>query len=114
MTVPQLGGMYRGDKSRKETLGDYGFRLPSALDNRPMKFEEFTGSINQLIAVSATPSDWELERSEGEYVEQIIRPTGLLEPTIEVRPSKNQIDDLLEEIRLRENLQQSNEEIQKN
>jgi excinuclease ABC subunit B len=99
--VPQLNGMYNGDRSRKETLVDFGFRLPSALDNRPLRFEEFTARINQVIYVSATPGPYELAQVEGRIVEQIIRPTGLLDPAIEVRPATNQVDDLLEEIRLR-------------
>jgi excinuclease ABC subunit B len=93
--------MYGGDRSRKENLVDYGFRLPAAMDNRPLKFEEFEALQNQVIYVSATPADYELEKSDGVYIEQIIRPTGLLDPPIEVRPSLNQIDDLLEEIQLR-------------
>lgn len=101
VTLPQIRGMYNGDRSRKQTLVDYGFRLPCALDNRPLKFSEFENKINQVIYVSATPGDYELESTNNEIVEQIIRPTGLLDPTIEVRPSKNQIDDLIEEIRLR-------------
>ncbi|MFA4923330.1 MAG: excinuclease ABC subunit UvrB [Ignavibacteriaceae bacterium] len=100
-TIPQIRGMYNGDRSRKETLVEYGFRLPSALDNRPMKFDEFYAKLNQTIFISATPSDYELEKSEGIFVEQIIRPTGLLDPEIEVRPIKGQIDDLLGEIRIR-------------
>ncbi len=100
-TIPQLHGMYRGDRSRKQTLVDYGFRLPSALDNRPLKFEEFTELTNQVIYVSATPSDYELEKSQGVVVEQLIRPTGLMDPEIIVRPAGNQVDDLLEEIRRR-------------
>ncbi|HHV71815.1 MAG TPA: excinuclease ABC subunit B, partial [Clostridia bacterium] len=100
MTIPQIGGMYAGDRSRKETLVEHGFRLPSALDNRPLKFEEFERRINQVIFVSATPGPYELEHSV-QIVEQIIRPTGLLDPEIEVRPVKGQIDDLLEEIRIR-------------
>ena len=99
--VPQLNGMYNGDRSRKETLVDYGFRLPSALDNRPLRFEEFNARIRQVVFVSATPGPYELEQVEGRIVEQIIRPTGLLDPRIEVRPAKSQVDDLLEEIRLR-------------
>lgn len=98
--VPQLNGMYNGDRSRKTTLVDYGFRLPSALDNRPLKFDEFFQRINQVIYVSATPGPYELEQVGGEVVEQVIRPTGLLDPVIEVRPAKTQVDDLLEEIRL--------------
>ncbi|MCK9209688.1 MAG: excinuclease ABC subunit UvrB [Ignavibacteriaceae bacterium] len=101
VTIPQVRGMYNGDRSRKETLVEYGFRLPSALDNRPMKFDEFYSMINQAVFISATPSDYELEKSEGIFVEQIIRPTGLLDPEIEVRPIKGQIDDLLGEIRIR-------------
>lgn len=101
VTIPQIRGMYNGDRSRKETLVEYGFRLPSALDNRPMKFEEFESMLNQVIFVSATPGDYELEKSGGVIVEQIIRPTGLLDPEIEVRPIKGQIDDLIAEIRKR-------------
>ncbi|HVK97800.1 MAG TPA: excinuclease ABC subunit UvrB [Flavisolibacter sp.] len=97
-TVPQISGMYGGDRSRKITLVDYGFRLPSALDNRPLNFHEFENLMNQLIYVSATPGDYELEQTGGIVVEQVVRPTGLLEPPIEVRPSINQIDDLLDEI----------------
>jgi excinuclease ABC subunit B len=93
--------MYGGDRSRKENLVEYGFRLPAAMDNRPLKYEEFEALQNQVLYVSATPSDYELEKTEGVYVEQIIRPTGLLDPVIEVRPSVNQIDDLVEEIQLR-------------
>ena len=101
VSIPQVGAMYGGDRSRKENLVEYGFRLPAALDNRPLKFEEFEALQNQVIYVSATPADYELEKSNGVYVEQIIRPTGLLDPPIEVKPSLNQIDDLLEEIQLR-------------
>ena len=101
VTVPQIRAMYGGDVSRKNNLVDYGFRLPAALDNRPLKFEEFEALVPQTIYVSATPADYELARSEGVIVEQVIRPTGLLDPVIEVRPSLNQIDDLMEEIRLR-------------
>jgi excinuclease ABC subunit B len=100
-TVPQIGAMYGGDRSRKVELVEHGFRLPSAMDNRPLTFEEWEGMINQAIFVSATPSDYELEKSGGIYVEQIIRPTGLMEPEIEVRPLDTQVDDLLEEIRER-------------
>ncbi len=100
--VPQLNGMYNGDHSRKKTLVEYGFRLPSALDNRPLKFTEFEERINQVIYVSATPADYELNRAEGRVVEQLIRPTGLLDPFIEVRPASSQVDDLLDEIRIRE------------
>lgn len=99
VTVPQIRGMHGGDRSRKQTLVEYGFRLPSALDNRPLEFHEFEALTGQKIYVSATPADYELQQSEGVYVEQIIRPTGLLDPVIEVRPSVNQVDDLLEEIR---------------
>ena len=99
VTVPQIRGMYGGDRSRKQVLVDYGFRLPSALDNRPLKFDEFEAMINQVIFISATPAEYELQQAEGIVVEQIIRPTGLLDPVIEVRPTHNQIDDLLEEIR---------------
>ncbi len=101
VTVPQIRGMYNGDRSRKGTLVEYGFRLPSALDNRPMKFEEFESMLDQVIYVSATPTDFELQKSSGVIVEQIIRPTGLLDPEIEVRPIKGQIDDLIGEIRKR-------------
>jgi excinuclease ABC subunit B len=97
-TIPQVSGMYGGDRSRKLILVDYGFRLPSALDNRPLNFNEFTNMLNQTIFVSATPGDYELEKTGGAVVEQVVRPTGLLEPPIEVRPSINQIDDLLDEI----------------
>lgn len=103
VTIPQIRGMYNGDRSRKGTLVEYGFRLPSALDNRPMMYEEFMGMLNQTIFVSATPGDYELEMSSGVIVEQIIRPTGLLDPEIEVRPIKGQIDDLIDEIRTRAN-----------
>ena len=98
VTVPQIRGMYGGDRSRKQTLVEYGFRLPSALDNRPLKFDEFESMTGQTIYVSATPADYELQKTEGIYVEQLIRPTGLLDPLIEVRPCKNQVDDLIEEI----------------
>lgn len=103
VTIPQIRGMYNGDRSRKSTLVEYGFRLPSALDNRPMKYEEFMEMLNQVIFVSATPGDYELELCDGVIVEQIIRPTGLLDPEIEVRPIKGQIDDLIDEIRTRVN-----------
>ena len=99
VTVPQIRGMHGGDRSRKQTLVEYGFRLPSALDNRPLEFHEFEALTGQTIYVSATPAEYELQQSEGVYVEQVIRPTGLLDPVIEVRPSVNQVDDLLEEIR---------------
>ncbi|MCU4157724.1 excinuclease ABC subunit UvrB [Carboxylicivirga sp. A043] len=98
VTIPQIRAMYGGDKSRKQNLVEYGFRLPAAMDNRPLKFEEFEALVNQIIYVSATPADYELEKSEGIVVEQLIRPTGLLDPEIEVRPSQNQIDDLINEI----------------
>ena len=101
VTLPQVRGMYNGDRMRKTTLVDYGFRLPSALDNRPLKYDEFESKINQAIYVSATPGDYELEKTNGEYVEQIIRPTGLLDPTIEVKPSEGQIDDIINEINIR-------------
>ena len=101
VTLPQVRGMYNGDRARKMNLVDFGFRLPSALDNRPLKWDEFTQKINQAIYVSATPGDYELERVHNHYVEQIIRPTGLLDPIIEVRPSKGQIDDLIAEINTR-------------
>jgi len=98
VTIPQVAGMYGGDRSRKLTLVEYGFRLPSALDNRPLNFQEFESLMNQVIFVSATPGEYELEKCEGVVVEQVVRPTGLLDPPIEVRPSQNQIDDLLDEI----------------
>ncbi|QYS85585.1 excinuclease ABC subunit UvrB [Flavobacterium oreochromis] len=101
VTISQVHAMYGGDRSRKENLVEYGFRLPAALDNRPLKFEEFEALQNQVIYVSATPADYELQKSEGIYIEQVIRPTGLLDPIIEVRPSANQIDDLIEEIQQR-------------
>ena len=100
-TVPQVRGMYHGDRSRKETLVNYGFRMPSALDNRPLTFEEFEHRMNQVVYVSATPGPYELTRSGGAFVEQVIRPTGLVDPEVEIRPVKGQVDDLLEEIRLR-------------
>jgi excinuclease ABC subunit B len=99
VTVPQVGGMFHGDRSRKQTLVNFGFRLPSALDNRPLTFEEFDERIHQVVFVSATPGPFELERCEGEVVEQLIRPTGLLDPAVEVRPASHQVDDLLAEIR---------------
>ncbi|MEK7209865.1 MAG: excinuclease ABC subunit UvrB [Candidatus Binatota bacterium] len=101
VTVPQIGGMYRGDRSRKETLVEYGFRLPSALDNRPLNFKEFEEIVKQAVYVSATPADYELEKSGRIVVEQLIRPTGLTDPEIQVRPARSQVDDLLEEIRKR-------------
>ncbi|HEX2897351.1 MAG TPA: helicase-related protein, partial [candidate division Zixibacteria bacterium] len=100
-SVPQIRGMYAGDRSRKETLVAHGFRLPSALDNRPLQFDEFEKLMNKIIYVSATPSDFELERSEGVVVEQVIRPTGLLDPVISIRPLSNQVDDLMEQIKVR-------------
>jgi excinuclease ABC subunit B len=101
VTIPQIGGMYRGDRARKETLVEFGFRLPSALDNRPLNFQEFEACVGQTIYVSATPGPYELEKSEGVVVEQIIRPTGLIDPEVTVRPARDQVDDLLEEIRRR-------------
>ncbi|OCK42880.1 excinuclease ABC subunit B [Tenacibaculum soleae] len=101
VTIPQTHAMYGGDRSRKENLVEYGFRLPAAMDNRPLKFDEFELLQNQVIYVSATPADYELQKTEGVFVEQVIRPTGLLDPVIEVRPSLNQIDDLIEEIQIR-------------
>ncbi len=101
VTLPQVRGMYNGDRMRKQTLVDFGFRLPSALDNRPLNFTEFETKINQAIYVSATPGDYELEHTSGKYVEQIIRPTGLLDPTIEIKPSLGQIDDIIDQIKLR-------------
>ena len=101
VTLPQVRGMYNGDRMRKQTLVDYGFRLPSALDNRPLKYDEFESKINQAIYVSATPGDYELEKTNNVYAEQIIRPTGLLDPTIEVKPTEGQIDDIIEQINLR-------------
>ena len=104
VTIPQVHAMYGGDRSRKENLVEYGFRLPAAMDNRPLKFEEFEAVQNQVIYISATPADYELQHSEGVFVEQVIRPTGLLDPEIDVRPSLNQIDDLIEEIQKRVDL----------
>lgn len=104
VTVPQVHAMYGGDRSRKEVLVEHGFRLPAAMDNRPLKFEEFEAMQNQVIYVSATPADYELEKTGGEYIEQIIRPTGLLDPVIDIRPTMNQIDDLIEEIQKRAEL----------
>jgi excinuclease ABC subunit B len=101
VTIPQLIGMYRGDRSRKETLVEYGFRLPSALDNRPLMFEEFENRVHQVVYVSATPSEYEMKKSRGRIVEQIIRPTGLSDPLLDVKPAKNQVDDLLGEIQKR-------------
>ena len=99
VTVPQIRGMYAGDRSRKEVLVEYGFRLPSALDNRPLNFTEWEARVKQLVFVSATPGPWELKQSGGVIVEQIIRPTGLVDPTIDIRPVAGQVDDLLAEIR---------------
>ncbi len=101
VTIPQVRGMWGGDRARKQMLVNYGFRLPSAMDNRPLSFDEFEGQVNQVVFVSATPADYELEKTEGLVVEQLVRPTGLLDPPVEVRPSLNQIDDLMEEIRKR-------------
>ncbi|MEJ7555563.1 MAG: excinuclease ABC subunit UvrB [Aquificaceae bacterium] len=101
VTIPQIRAMYNGDRSRKEKLVEYGWRLPSALDNRPLKFEEFLQKLNQVIYMSATPGDWEVQRSKGIIVEQIVRPTGLLDPVVEVRPTKNQLEDLIREIQER-------------
>lgn len=98
VSIPQVGGMYAGDRSRKQNLVDFGFRLPSALDNRPLKFDEFENLVNQSVYVSATPGPYEMDKTQGEMVEQIIRPTGLLDPIVEVRPTENQIDDLIEEV----------------
>ena len=101
ISVPQINGMYKGDRARKKALIDNGFRLPSAYDNRPLKFEEFFGKIPQVVYISATPSDYELEHSNGEIVEQLVRPTGIVEPSIDIRETKNQIDDLMDEIKIR-------------
>jgi excinuclease ABC subunit B len=106
VTVPQIGGMYYGDRSRKTTLVEYGFRLPSALDNRPLTFDEWEQMVKQVIFVSATPADYELQKSQGVVVEQVIRPTGLVDPEVEIRPVKNQIDDLIAEIRTRSALKE--------
>ncbi|HUI29276.1 MAG TPA: excinuclease ABC subunit UvrB [Candidatus Acidoferrales bacterium] len=105
-TIPQLHAMYHGDRSRKMTLVEYGFRLPSALDNRPLKFEEFESMVNQVVFVSATPAEYELEKSLGVIVEQVIRPTGIVDPEVEIRPVKNQMDDLIQEIRERVNIKE--------
>ncbi len=101
VTIPQIGGMYEGDASRKRMLIDHGFRLPSAADNRPLRFDEFLERVGQMVFLSATPGPWELEQAEGEFVEQVIRPTGLVDPEVVVKPTKGQIDDLMHEIRLR-------------
>ena len=98
-SIPQVGGMFRGDRSRKQNLVDFGFRLPSALDNRPLRFDEFEDRLDQVIYVSATPADFELEKTRGVFVEQVIRPTGLVDPVVEIRPAGSQVDDLLEEVR---------------
>jgi excinuclease ABC subunit B len=98
ITVPQIGGMYRGDRSRKQTLIDFGFRLPSALDNRPLKFDEFMARTSQVIYSSATPRDWEKDQAEGRVIEQLIRPTGLVEPEIDIRPTANQVEEVIKEI----------------
>src|SRR5439155_3463767 len=100
VTVPQIHGMYEGDKTRKETLVDYGFRLPSALDNRPLTFDEFTDRVQQVVFMSATPGPYELRVSK-DIAEQIVRPTGLIDPEVEIRPTRGQVDDLMEEIRRR-------------
>ena len=100
VTIPQLGGMYRGDRARKETLVEFGFRLPSALDNRPLRFDEFERKMRRSIFVSATPGAYELEHSS-QVVEQLVRPTGLVDPQIQVRPARTQVDDVLSEIKLR-------------
>ena len=99
VTVPQLNGMYKGDHSRKKTLAEYGFRLPSCMDNRPLKFEEWNGMRTQTVYVSATPGPWELKQTSGKFIDQIIRPTGLIDPDVEIRPAKNQVDDLMHECR---------------
>lgn len=109
VTIPQIRAMYNGDRARKENLVNYGFRLPSALDNRPMKFEEFDKMINQILYVSATPGPYELEEVKGVVTEQILRPTGLLDPLIEIVPTKNQIDDLIS--RINKNIQKMRESL---
>ncbi len=101
VSIPQVGGMFKGDRSRKQTLVEYGFRLPSALDNRPLRFNEFESHVSQAIYVSATPGPYELEKGRDQVVQQVIRPTGLTDPVIELRPASDQVDDLLEEIRKR-------------
>ena len=101
MTIPQIGGMYEGDASRKRMLIEHGFRLPSAQDNRPLRFDEFLERVGQMVFLSATPGPWELQQAQGEFVEQVIRPTGLVDPEVVVKPTKGQIDDLMHEIRLR-------------
>ena len=97
VTVPQLNGMFKGDRSRKSTLAEYGFRLPSCMDNRPLKFEEWDMMRTQTVFVSATPGPWELEQTKGKFIDQVIRPTGLIDPNVEIRPAKNQVDDLMHE-----------------
>ena len=99
VSIPQIGAMYRGDFRRKATLAEYGFRLPSCMDNRPLRFEEWDAMRPQTVSVSATPGNWELERTGGVFVEQVIRPTGLIDPPVEVRPARAQVDDLLDEVR---------------
>ena len=99
VTVPQIGGMFRGDYRRKATLAEYGFRLPSCMDNRPLRFEEWDAMRPQTMYVSATPGGWELEQTGGVFVEQVIRPTGLIDPPVEIRPAKTQVDDLIDEVR---------------
>jgi excinuclease ABC subunit B len=101
VAIPQSGGMYRGDRARKQTLVDFGFRLPSALDNRPLKFDEFEGLLRQILFVSATPSDYEMQRSKGRVTELVVRPTGLVDPPVEVRKAQGQVDDVVGEVRLR-------------
>ena len=101
VTVPQIGGMFEGDMSRKRNLVEFGFRLPSAVDNRPLTFDEFEQRVGQTVYMSATPGDFELTSSDGEYVEQVIRPTGLVDPKVTVKPTKGQIDDLIDEVRTR-------------
>src|SRR5690349_13936188 len=101
VTIPQIGGMYEGDASRKRMLVEHGFRLPSAMDNRPLRFDEFLERVGQQVFLSATPGPWELRQSGGEFVEQVIRPTGLVDPQVVVKPTRGQIDDLIHEIRLR-------------
>ena len=101
VAMPQAGGMYRGDRARKETLITHGFRLPSAIDNRPLKFDEFQGLLQQVLFVSATPGSYEIDQSDGRVVELVVRPTGLVDPPVEVRPAKGQVDDVVDEVRLR-------------
>ena len=99
VTIPQIGGMYRGDYRRKATLAEYGFRLPSCMDNRPLRFEEWEAMRPQTVHVSATPGKWEMEQTAGVFVEQVIRPTGLIDPPVEIRPARSQVDDLLSEVK---------------